>query len=177
MAMHHSAARNPCNIRWPLIRGVGNFWFSSLACALCADDVADGLHDMLGNLFLFALGCQLFHGLCPRGHACAVHTPEKVFHFFIIMSTARALVDIGDVVTHVSDWEPAIHSFGSKHSFRLSLLAPNRSHRWPAHQIKDLVVPFIFLEFLYTVGPEGRLVSCAVYFRLVVRGNPSGADA
>ena len=99
-------------------------------------------------------------------------TPEEVLHRFVIMSAARALVNFGDMVTHVSDWEPAVHNFASKHSFRLSVLTPNRSHRWlwPTHQVKDLVVPFIFLEFLCAVGPEGRLVLCAVDFLPLVGG-------
>ena len=97
-------------------------------------------------------------------------TPEEVLHCFVIVSAARALIDFGDMVTHVSDWEPAVHNFASEHSFRLSVLTSNRSHRGSAHQVKDLVFPFIFLEFLCAVGPEGRLVLCAVDFLPLVGG-------
>ena len=49
--------------------GVGEFWWGLLASALRSDDVADGLHDVPGDLLLSTLACEFFQGLCSGGHA------------------------------------------------------------------------------------------------------------
>ena len=61
-----------------------------------------------------------------------------MLHRLVIVSTARALVDLGDVMAHVSDWQPAVHCLACEHSFGLSVLASNGPHRGPAYQIEDV---------------------------------------
>ena len=49
--------------------GVGEFQWGLFACALRSDDVADGLHNVLGDLLLSSLAGEFFQGRCSGGHA------------------------------------------------------------------------------------------------------------
>ena len=77
-----------------------------------------------------------------------MHASEEMLHRLIIVSAARALVDVGDVMAHVPDWQPAVHGLACEHAFSLSVLASNGPHRGPTYQVEDVVVPVVyFLNF------------------------------
>ena len=64
-AVHYEVAAYPILLldgsldRW----SVGYFWFRHCAHTLGTDDMANGLHHVLGNLFLLAMGHQLLESL------------------------------------------------------------------------------------------------------------------
>ena len=64
------------------------------------------------------------------------------------MSAPWTLIDLGDMLTHTSDWQPLVHQFGGEHLLGLSVLPSYRANGLPIDGVKDFIVPLVVFELL-----------------------------
>ena len=99
---------------------------------------------------------------------------DKVLQCLILTSTSRALADSCDVLSHMHDWEPAMHYLTSLHPSDVRQFTSDVPNRCPVDAIKYLIRPFILFQHVCSCRTR---TTRSVQVFLYLRGDPPTPDS